>query len=664
MNSVRTSNITISIFIHSILFLFFFQLLADFVAAIYAFGLMGLCMPPELACVLLLFSPVLLIFFRKGPSRKGLALLAAGVLLSRLAEVWLDTRGKVFVAGLGVAIFLLFLPAYFYHQGREPRSHKLGISLGLGVALSILLRALGSGVDLSNLGMFKAIDWVLALLTGVCLWRTFPAVAGSRSPALPPEPAGGARPVKIIILSLGMAAVFILTYFAFSSPAVIARWTGASYLLILVVLLMGLSAFVIGLVWKPSLFTRIKPGLLLAWNVLFVLCLALTLLANQVSFPSTPEGYPLSQSPFPWQEVPLFLMLLLAPVILADFTLFSNEIITEKPSIRLLGGGFTLGSLFLLVMIFAQVFTTVYDYIPVVGPLFRDKFWIVFLVGGVVVTLPSLFVRKSVSVRTRKDVDVSFPLPLAACMVLITIAAISGVLFTSPRPSKISVSKTTLRVLTYNIQQGYNQDGQIAFDEQLALVRNMNPDVVGLQESDTARIAGGNADIVRYFADRLEMYSYYGPSTVAGTFGIAMLSRYPILNPSTFYMYSVGEQTATITAQIAIGEELFNVFITHLGNDGPIIQQEQVLQLLEGKDNILLMGDFNFRPDTDQYRLTTARLKDTWLLRWPQGISSLEFDSSERIDYLFISPGINVSDSQYLTGTQSDHPALFVDIER
>ena len=62
---------------------------------------------------------------------------------------------------------------------------------------------------------------------------------------------------------------------------------------------------------------------------------------------------------------------------------------------------------------------------------------------------------------------------------------------------------------------------------------------------------------------------------------------------------------------------LFNVFVTHLGNGGPIIQQEQVLQLVQGKENVLLMGDFNFRPDTDQYRLTTAMLNEAWLLRWP-----------------------------------------------
>jgi len=665
MRSLRISHTASTILVQGILFLFFFQLLADFVAAIYAFGLMGLNLPPELACVLLLFSPALLVFYRKGLSGKGLALLAALVLISRVIEVMLDTRGRMFISGVGAASFLAFLPALLHAQQRERRSRELGISLGLGVGLSILLRALGSGVDLSKAGMFKAIGWGLALLAGAFLLRAFPPAEGTGQPAPFPGQPGRARPWNVIGLSLGMAAVLILLYFAFTSPVVIARWTGGSYSLLLFVLLLALSGAMVGLAWRPSLFRRIQPAILLAWNALFVGCLTLTLLAHQVPFPSTPAGFPLAPSTPPWHQIPLFLMLLLSPVILVDFTLFSREIIAEKPSIRLIGGGFALSSLLLLVMIFAQVFTTVYDYIPLVGPLFRDRFWLVFLVGGLALALPTLLVRKNPFDRTETGDESGFPLPLAAGMACLTVVTLLGVYLTTPRPTIPSQPKpTSLRVLTYNIQQGYSQDGQSNYDEQLAVLRQENPDVIGLQENDTARIANGNNDVVRYFADRMQMYSYYGPSTVAGTFGIALLSRYPIQNPRTFYMYSAGEQTAMISAQIYFKGQTYNVYVTHLGNGGPIIQQEQVLQLVDGKENVLLMGDFNFRPDTDQYRLTTASLRDAWLLGWPQSNQSQGIDASDRIDYLFISPEMQIIQSRFLTGPESDHPALVTDIER
>ena len=143
-----------------------------------------------------------------------------------------------------------------------------------------------------------------------------------------------------------------------------------------------------------------------------------------------------------------------------------------------------------------------------------------------------------------------------------------------------------------------------------------------MQETDTNRIAGGNSDLVRYFADNLGYYSYYGPKTVAGTFGIALLSRYPIENPRTVYLYSEGEQTAAIMAQI----NGFNVVVTHLGNDGPIVQQQKLLQEIDGTSSVLAMGDFNFTPDTEQYRLTRTKLDDAWLLKWPQGVDDRGYD--------------------------------------
>jgi endonuclease/exonuclease/phosphatase family metal-dependent hydrolase len=166
---------------------------------------------------------------------------------------------------------------------------------------------------------------------------------------------------------------------------------------------------------------------------------------------------------------------------------------------------------------------------------------------------------------------------------------------------------------------------------------------------------------VRYLADRLDMYSYYGPKTVPGTFGIALLSRYPIEGARTFYMYSAGEQTATIAARVRVGEGSYNVYVTHLGNEGPIVQQEAVLEEI-APGHVILMGDFNFRPDTAQYRLTTDVLDDAWALKWPQGVDDEGRQYPRRIDHVFVSPGTNVLAARYYTEPESDHPALAVEI--
>jgi len=295
--------------------------------------------------------------------------------------------------------------------------------------------------------------------------------------------------------------------------------------------------------------------------------LVLTLRAHQIDFPTEASAYPLAEPAVTlWDRLLLWALLLSCPVVLLDFALCLRELLAIRPTLPQLGGSFALGALWLLILILAQVFTTVYDYIPVIGPWFRDRFWLVFLAVGLGCALPVFLAR-----RGRDDSPVaeqsspggaSFALIWVGLCALIIVAAWG----LSPRPPAQPADDGTLRVMTYNIQQGYSADGVKDFAGQLAVLREADADLIGLQESDTNRIAGGNADIVEYFARELRMYSYYGPSPVPGTFGIALLSRYPIEAAETFYMHSLGEQTATIAARVRVGERSVNVYVTHLGN--------------------------------------------------------------------------------------------------
>jgi endonuclease/exonuclease/phosphatase family metal-dependent hydrolase len=646
--------------LYGILFLFFFQLMSDFVEAIYVFGLLGSGLPVETVCVLFLLSPVVLIPLRGGFSGKRLIFIGEAVLVSRVIEAMLDTRGKMIVAGIGVGCFMLFFPSllrYLHNDRDEFDGLTLGSGLTVGLALSILFRALCSGTDISTHGWYQSIGWVLAAIAAVRLFGLSGQAHGTRQPGKQ-----SSHVLRTTGLGLGVISVFVLVYFAFASPGVIARWTGADYRLVVSIALLALCLFVYLLTGR-RLMAVLTLRTVVIWNVLFVLALAWTLLAHQIEFPPEAGAYPLPEPPVtPLHHVPLVLMLILFPIILVDFVLFTRELIAANPPSWVLGTSFTIASLFFLLMIFAQVFTTVYDYIPVVGPLFRDRFWFVFLFAGIVLTLPVLLLTTRAVDRKRLG-EFRPGNALPGAILLTSLTTIGAIFLTASNPVAQPGPKTTLRILTYNIQQGYDESGIKNFDGQLDLIRGVDADVIGLQESDTARIAGGNSDVVRYFADRLDMYSYYGPKTVPGTFGIALLSKYPIEDPRTFYMYSIREQTATIEAQIAVGDRTFNIFVTHLGNGGPIVQQRQILESLQGKENIVLMGDFNFRPDTDQYSLTTEILDDSWLVEGARDAGIREIDPLQRIDHIFVSPGTAVVDSRYLVGPQSDHPAMTTEIE-
>src|SRR5512144_114963 len=90
------------ILLYSILFLFFFQLLVDFVAALYATALVHLAPGIEIAAVVFFFSPLVLLLLRRGIAGKSLVLIAELALICRVVEPLLPTRGRLLVAGLGV----------------------------------------------------------------------------------------------------------------------------------------------------------------------------------------------------------------------------------------------------------------------------------------------------------------------------------------------------------------------------------------------------------------------------------------------------------------------------------------------------------------------------------------------------------------------------------
>lgn len=641
-------------------FLFIFlHLLTSLVEATYSFGLLSVDIPPEVVFVLFLLAPLLLLIYpRVLDGKTGLVFtrVTSGLaMICWFAGLMQDTRWKMILCGLGVGAALLALPGLLRHA-RVPAALPLpfGAMLAVAALVSIALRSINSGNDI-----FLYPDFFLVLLAG---FIALEAVGLNRwiPDEPPPEGQEGAnQPVvnrlgfwRTGLVCLGLFSALALVYTAFFAPAVIARWTEGSYPWITALaaapLLLLLAAW-------PFLERLLTPRIVLAWNLLFAITLALAISLYSVSFPCCVEGFPFDQTaPGLPGQVAVFAMMLLHPVIYLDFGLLVKNL--GKPSLPTLAGGFAIGAVYLALLIFAQVFTTVYDYIPVVGPWFRDRFALVTAFPAFVLALSSFAVK-------REKAEFLPAYRRWGWGFLLGLLVVSSILALGLAPARFApaLEKNTVRVLTYNIQQGYNSSGRKSFDQQLEVLRSQNPDIIGLQETDTARIAGGNSDVVRYFTERLHMYSYYGPRTTTGTFGIALLSRFPIQDARTFFMYSEGEQTAAIQARIVVNGKPFTVLVTHLGNGGPLIQQQQVLQRLAGQQNIIAMGDFNFRSDTEAYRQTITTLQDGWLASEQQQVPEGE-DATRRIDHIFLSPGTRVRSATYLPEGPSDHPGMVIEI--
>ena len=472
---------------------------------------------------------------------------------------------------------------------------------------------------------------------------------------------------RILGLTFGLVSVFIIIWFAFVSPTVISRWTEGNYTAITIGVLGMLSLFVIGMIIKPDLMNHIKSWMLWVWNGLFTLSLTLTILVHQIipeygiRFPDIPDAYPIVAFATTWtQHIPLVLMILLSPIIYIDFVLLSREMLKIKPKPSKVGGSFALGAgLYIVIMIFMQLLPTVWGYFYAIGYAFRYLYWLAFLVPGVLLTLPVFLIKKKTINFDKTTQKMKSKSIILAILGLIFVGTVAGAIITTPYPTTPSEAKTSLIIMTYNIRQGVNDSGDKNYEGQLELIRSVDPDILALQECDPTRISGGNSDVVRYFADKLNMYSYRGPKSVVNTYGTAILSKYPLSNVTAFFTYSTHQQIGATQLQITVGSQTFNVFSNHLASnteEGKISQIQDTLSRVDGLNNVIFMGDFNFRPYTAQYNLTIEVLEDSWVQQWGTV-------AEDRIDHIFLSTGITVLDTNYIERGHSDHPAYWIEIQ-
>ncbi|MGB3712821.1 MAG: endonuclease/exonuclease/phosphatase family protein [Candidatus Promineifilaceae bacterium] len=658
---------------YSVLFLFFFHLISDFIAGIYAFGVLGTGIPTEIVTVTLFLSPFLLLLFKRGLGTTTLLLLGELVLLCRVIEIWLPVRFQLLVAGIGTGLFLFLFPALLWNHG-DRRNKGVGVlmatALVLAVAASVLLRTLGSTMVLTNEGWFRAISIFLAIGAGILL----PRVIQHKQPATEDndEETRVASRSKTIALSLGISSVILLFYFGFSSPAVLSRWTGSDYLLILSVSVISLVTFAWLLALVRRATVRLTPVTPLFITAGFVLLLTLILAVNQAAFPKGAAGYPfLDPEVSPLWNIALLGLLLLYPVLFLDFGLLTEEMILSRPSMRKLGLGFGLASVFTVIMILANVFTSAWAYIdPVLEPLFRYRFWQIYMLVGIVLTLSMIGVSKAAIGSDSVMIGRRARKAIAGLVTVICICTVASAFFQTPEPT--GTEQVDLFVVAgFNLQQGYDADGQRSYREQCEVLKEIDADIVALSESDTARIAGGNFDIVRYLAECLDMNSYVGPKTGIGTFGYALLSKYPIENPETYHLFSGpglpssdnpekvsgGDQVALVKGQITSGGETYNVIVVHFDSNPPVEQALGLVEVAAGLENVIAVGDFNCNPGTECFDIISRELEHC-------AEQSGEPDLLDGdIDHVFVSPGLQCSGFGYVQNEASDHPVVVAEFD-
>ena len=273
----------------------------------------------------------------------------------------------------------------------------------------------------------------------------------------------------------------------------------------------------------------------------------------------------------------------------------------------------------------------------------------------------------------------------------VSVALLAGSVLPSPAASAEGPTALTvpLRVASYNVHAGAGADGRFDLARTATAIRDLDADVVGLQEVDVRWGARSQwLDTAQELADRLDMRVYFGPiysldppagSDARREYGVAVLSRWPIVAAENHDLTRLSTVVPDPTPAPAPGfpevvvdkkGALVHVYTTHLDyRADPSVRRTQVDETLDiladdaGAARVLV-GDFNAPPEAPELAPLWSVLTDAWAAA-PDTGSGLTYPTdppTKRIDYVTVSSEVRVVASHVIDTDASDHLPVVADL--
>ncbi|MHA2100898.1 MAG: endonuclease/exonuclease/phosphatase family protein, partial [Candidatus Kariarchaeaceae archaeon] len=319
------------------------------------------------------------------------------------------------------------------------------------------------------------------------------------------------------------------------------------------------------------------------------------------------------------------------------------------------GKSFLLSGFMFLVFTFGSIFTVTYDYVPL-GFLFREREEALLIIAFLLVIFGHfeyLLIKPKILIQSPRR---QF-LVILALIMIITIP-IGSAIRLSHGVDEAESGLTSFTVMTYNIQQGFDEHGDVNFETVAKIIRTSGAHIVGLQETDTLRMSSANRDVTEWLGNDLRMHSYLGPSTRDSTFGNSILSRYDFASTSTEILPSDGELAVLQSTTITINGTQVYILNAHLGETEKdrTQQVESIVNLINDLDDpVILLGDFNSEPESGQMQLLyDIGMRNAYLTTHTNFYPATTF-SGESIDFVLYR-GLSLLSSDVLTNEHgSDH---------
>ncbi len=229
------------------------------------------------------------------------------------------------------------------------------------------------------------------------------------------------------------------------------------------------------------------------------------------------------------------------------------------------------------------------------------------------------------------------------------------------------IQKNSVRIMHYNIHQGFNLDGYLDLESLARVIEQNGADIVCLNEVSRGWLINGAADNYLWLADRLGMeYRIFMPASDL-IWGNAILSKYPLRQVKSGFLprENAPLRRSFIFAEAdlsGLGIENINIISTHLHHiEGDTEKRQiQVKALLDewgGEKRTIICGDFNaVTGDREIQMMEEAGLTDTQLALGKQDeLTWVHYKPYGRIDYIWATPDIEISDLMVTYSRASDH---------
>ncbi len=237
-------------------------------------------------------------------------------------------------------------------------------------------------------------------------------------------------------------------------------------------------------------------------------------------------------------------------------------------------------------------------------------------------------------------------------------------------------TKDALELLTYNIQHGVGTDGKLDLDRVARVIEQSGAEIIGLNEVDFALKRSGFKNQVSYLAKVLNMNYAFGASvkSITGSYGNAILSKYPIKNVENYILPSLDEDNSEtrslLMAEIEIKnkkQKSYHIMSTHLSLDKKE-RSEQIKWIDNFVSNYtgpyILMGDFNTGVEEVIYTVKDINGAPDRLIPLLNGVKTFpSFNPSEGIDLYFSASQLEIIKGYSIESDASDHLPVYLKLK-